>query len=704
MTLNLSFALLACVSSLTGDRIGAPDPPVATRVAYTVTSPQGNRVDDYYWLRDDDSKAKRPEVLAYLNAENAYTEAATAHLAALEGQIVKEMRGRIKEDDSTPPDYDNGYWYSTRFTTGAEYPIHERQAGTPKGIAAGSMATVLLDGPALAAGKPFFSIGAIEASPDNQWLAWTDDETGRRISTLRFKNLSSGQLAPEAIPGVLEQVAWAADSKTVFYIRQDPVLLQTGPVYRHVVGTDPATDVLVYNESDETLSTSVSASRDHQWILIELEGFDTTELRAINASTPLAPPSVIFARRAGVRSYADSLDGRWVIRTNDEARNFRLVEAPAATPDDRATWITLVPNRPSTSLDEVALFHGVIAVAERADANATVRVIPWGKSPRCPQPFDVRADEAAYSMTLGTNLDPAMPSVRVAYTSMVTPKQAWDVDLSSGARRLLKEQPVIGYDRGLYATARVWAPARDGKRIPISLAWRKDGWKHDGTAPIYQEGYGAYGISFDAEFSSNQVSLLDRGFLLATAHVRGGADLGQDWYENGRLSHKINTFRDFIDVTEFLVREKYGAKDRVFAAGGSAGGLLMGAIANMAPEKYRGIALHVPFVDALTTMLDETIPLTANEWTQWGDPREKAAYECILTYSPYDNLERKDYPAMLVTTGLWDSQVQYYEPAKYVAKLRSMRTDHNPFYLRINMSAGHGGDSGRFERLKQVAL
>lgn len=680
------------------------DPPVAARVAHTITSPQGSRVDEYYWLRDDDAKGKRPEIIAYLNAENAYTEAATASLKPLEESILKELRGRIKEEDAAPPNYDRGYWYSTRFEAGAEYAIYERQKGDVTGRATGSAVEVLLNGPAMAAGKAFYSVGVMEVSPDNNWLAWTDDETGRRISTLRFKNLSTGAVSSESVSGVLEVAAWAADSKTVFYIKQDPVLLQTGPVYRHVVGTDPATDALVYNEPDLTLGTTVESSSGGDWIMISMEGFDTTELRAVSALTPTAEPVVVLARKANVRSYAEFLDGRWIIRTNEGARDFRLVEAPVGAADDRHKWTTIVPERPGVSLDEFALFHGAIAIAQRAEANATVRVMPWGAQPACKSTFDVKADESAFSMTLGTNLDPSTPSLRVQYTSMITPRQVLDVTLADGARKLVKEQAVIGYDRADYATDRLWAPARDGKRIPISIAWRKDRWKRGGTAPVFQEAYGAYGIPFDAEFSSNQVSLMDRGFLVATTHVRGGADLGQQWYEDGRLTCKVNTFNDFVDATDYLVREKYGAKGKVFAEGGSAGGLLMGAIANIAPEKYLGIALHVPFVDALTTMLDETIPLTTNEWTQWGDPREKAAYECILAYSPYDNIERQAYPAMLVTTGLWDSQVQYYEPAKYVAKLRAMRTDKNPLYLKVNMSAGHGGDSGRFERLKIVAL
>lgn len=682
----------------------APSPPIAQRIPYVIKSPQGNRPDDYYWMRDDNSKTKRPEILAYLNAENAYTLAVTAPLRELEAKLLAEMRGRIKEDDETPPSFDMGYWYSTRFAAGAEYPLYLRQAGSPDGPSPNSVVETMLDGPALAKGKPFFSIGSVDVSPDNQWLAWTDDVTGRRISTLRFKNLRTGEVLPDTIPGVLESVAWSLDNKTVFYIQQDPVLLQTGPVYRHELGTPIASDVLVYNEPDLTLSTSVATSSSREMIIISMEGFDTTELRVIPAHRPMESPAVLLPRTPGVRNYVDHLDGRWVIRTNEGARNFKLVEAPRGAASDRAKWTVIIPDRPETSLDQFALFVGAIAVAERAAANSVVRVIPWGAKPACATAFEVASSETAFSMSLGANSDPLLKSVRVQYTSMITPRTIMDVDFATGARTVRKVQPVIGYDSAQYDTARAWAPSRDGKRVPISLAWRKDRYAKDGTAPVYLEGYGAYGISTDAEFSSNQVSLMDRGFLLAQAHIRGGADLGQDWYEDGRLTHKQNTFNDFIDVTDYLVAQKFGASHKIFATGGSAGGLLMGAIANQAGDKYRAIGLHVPFVDALTTMLDETIPLTTNEWTQWGDPREAAAYACIGSYSPYDNIAHKPYPAMIVTTGLWDSQVQYFEPAKYVAKLRAMRTDVNPFIFRINMDAGHGGNSGRFERLKQIAL
>lgn len=681
-----------------------PAPPVARKIPFVITSPQGDRNDDYYWMRDDNARAKRSEVLEYLTAENAYTDTMMAPLAPLQEALLKEMRGRMQEDDQSPRVFDRGYWYWTQFQPGGEHPNHLRVAGTYAGAAADAKPEVLLDGTELATGKPYFSIGGFEVSPDNKWLAWTDDITGRRISSLHFKELATGRVSTESIPGVLEDIAWASDSRTIFYIKQDPVLLQSGPVFRHTVGTDPSTDTLVYEEPDKTLSTSVSASRSEEFILIFMDGFDTTELRAIRSSKPEELPAVVLPRVAGVRSYADHLNGSWVIRTNENAINFRLLEARPHELDDRSKWKELVPSRASMSLDDFVLFDEAIVVAERADANPRVTVLPWGAHPATKEPFTIDADKSAFAMSLDANMDPTLPFVRVQYTSMVTPKSIIDVDMSTRHRTVRKVQTVNGYDANKYDTARIWAPARDGKLIPVSIAWRKDSYKRDGTAPAYQEGYGAYGISSDAEFSSNQVSLMDRGFVLATAHVRGGADMGQEWYEDGRLSNKKHTFTDFEDVTDFLVKEKYASPKKVFATGGSAGGLLMGVIANCAGDKYRAIALHVPFVDALTTMLDETIPLTTNEWTQWGDPRQKAAYDYICSYSPYDNICRKAYPPMLVTTGLWDSQVQYYEPSKWVAKMRAMKTDQNPLLLRVNMDAGHGGNSGRFARLKQIAM
>ncbi|HQR55833.1 MAG TPA: S9 family peptidase, partial [Burkholderiaceae bacterium] len=541
--------------------------------------------------------------------------------------------------------------------------------------------------------------GATAVSPDNRWLAYAEDTVGRRIYTLRFRNLVTGEVAAESITGVLADAEWAADSATVFYLRQDPQTLVRGTVFRHRLGTDPAGDVLVYDEQDPELFTGIARSASRRFLLIQLEGYDTTETRVVPLAAPTSAPVVVLPRRKDVRTYADHIGDRWVLRTNDTAQNFRLVAAPDSAPDDRSRWRDIVPARADAAIDAFALFDRAIVIEERVEANSRLRVLPTdGRAP-----FAVGADEPAFAMNLGDNPDAAVHAARYSYTSMTTPTTTYDVDLATGERRLRKVQPVIGYDAALYATERVWAPARDGKRIPISLAYRRDRFRRDGTAPLYIDGYGAYGIANDPYFSSNRVSLLDRGFVIAIAHVRGGAELGQEWYEDGKLLAKQNTFNDFIDVTDHLVRERFGARDRVFAAGGSAGGLLMGVIANQAGDRYRGIALHVPFVDVVTTMLDETIPLTTNEWSQWGDPREKRFYDAMLAYSPYDNIRAREYPAMLVTTGLWDAMVQYYEPAKYVARLRATKTGASPLLFHVTMEAGHSGKSGRFERLAEVA-
>jgi len=697
--LAAALALAATAAAAQTEAMKVPAPPVAKRIPHVVASPHGDRVDYYYWLRDDDPKAKRPDIIEYLKDENAYTAAQLARLQPLQDRLVAEMRSRIKEDDSSVPVYDNGYWYWRSFDAGAEYPKLLRQRGTPQSRDAAAPEEVVLDIPALAREHAFYQVGGSAVSPDNRWLAWAEDTTGRHIYTLRIRNLVTGATAADAIAGVLDDVEWAADSRTLFYLKQDPQTLVRGTVMRHVLGTPLAQDALVYDEPDPELFTSLGRSASRRWLLIQLGGYDTTETRVVPLQQPTSVPRVVLPRRAEVRTYADHLAGRWVLRTNDAARNFRLVEASDDAPDDRARWRDLVPARDDAAVDDFALFDRAVVIEERVDAVSRIRVLPTdGRAP-----FTVDADEAAFSMNLGANPDPAVAAARYTYTSMATPTTTYDVDLASGARRVLKVQPVLGYDAKLYATARAWAPARDGKRIPVSLVYRRDRVKRDGSAPLVVDGYGAYGLSNDPYFSSSRVSLLDRGFVVAIAHVRGGAELGQGWYEDGRLLNKRNTFNDFVDVTRHLVSERWGDAARVFASGGSAGGLLMGVVANEAGGLYRGIALNVPFVDAVTTMLDETIPLTSNEWPQWGDPRDKRYYDYLLSYSPYDNLRAQPYPPMLVTTGLWDAMVQYFEPAKYVAKLRALKTDHNPLLFHVTMEAGHGGKSGRFERLAETA-
>ncbi len=671
-------------------------PPVANRIPYTVKSPHGDRVDEYYWLRDDDPKAKRPEVMAYLEAENAYTKAVLAPQEGLQKQLQAEMRSRIKPDESTPPAYDHGFWTWTEYTPGAEYPRYWRQRGGAEKPDAKARRELLLDVAERAAGKAFYRVGNMAASPDGKLLAWAEDTSGRRIHTLRFRNLATGQDLPDAVPGVLEDMVWAADNRTLFYVRQDPVTLQSGPVYRHLLGTDVTADVKVFEEADKTLFTTLRPSASRSFVIINLRGGDTSETRAIRADRPGAAVQVVLARRDGVRHSADHLNGRWFVRTNEGAANFRLVSALEGATEARKAWRTLVPGRDDATLESFVLLEGGIALQERVQADRRVRLLVAGQSKPVATPPGTH-------VTLGSSPDPKAAFLRFSTTSLVQPQATWDLHLKSGQRVLRKQREVPGFDAALYATERLWAPARDGKRVPVTLAWRRDRAKADGSAPLLIYGYGAYGISSDPSFNPNRLSLLDRGFVFAIAHVRGGADLGEAWFEDGRKFNKKNSFNDFVDATDALLAAHWGARDKVFAVGGSAGGLLMGAVANQAADRYRGMLVAVPFVDVMTTMLDETIPLTTNEYAQWGDPRQKAAYDYMLSYSPYDNLRAMAYPAMYVSTGLWDSQVQYYEPAKYVARLRALKTDRNPLLLDVDLSSGHGGASGRFAVLERTA-
>lgn len=673
-----------------------PAPPVAEQRPHLVVGPQGQRPDEYHWLRDDDPKAKRPEVMAYLEAENAYAQAVLAPLQPLRERLRAEYQSRIEPAETTPPAYAHGWWQWREYRPGADHPVLMRQRGSPEWPDPRAPRQVVLDTQARAQGQAYYQLAATAMSPDGRVLAYVEDTTGRRMHTLRFRDLATGADLPDRLDGVLEDLAWAADSRTVFYVRQDPVTLQSGPVWRHRLGTPAEADVMVYDEPDKTLFVGLGNTASMRYVVIHLSGTDTTETRVVDARRPTTAARVALARRPGVRHSADHLRGRWVVRTNEDAPDFRLVSAAQAAPDDRRRWRTLVPARPQATLEDFALFDGGIAVQERVAAELRVSLLRNGRL----QP--VMSSDGGTVM-LGDNRDARAAHLRLRVMSMVQPAATWDVHLASGRHTLRHVRPVPGYDATRYATQRIWAPARDGQRIPVTVAWRPDRTGADGRAPLLVQGYGAYGFSYDPTFSSPRVSLLDRGFVVAIAHVRGGAELGEAWYEAGKLMHKKNSFNDFVDATDALVRAGWGAPDKVFASGGSAGGLLMGVVANEAGQRFRGIVMDVPFVDVISTMLDETIPLTANEWTQWGDPREKAAHDYMLSYSPYDNLRAQDYPAMLVTTGLWDSQVQYFEPAKYVARLRARKTDRNPLLLATNLSAGHGGASGRYAELDEYA-
>jgi oligopeptidase B len=642
-------------------------------------------------LRDD--TRTDPDVLAYLAAENAFTQATLAPCKPLIDALYTEMRARIKQDDSTVPVRYRGYWYAAKYQSGGEYPIFVRRLDKPAAVE-----EVFLDCNALAQAQPFFQLGGYEVSPDNRLLAYTEDCVGRRQFRLRIKDLATGELLSDVIEDVEPGIAWANDNRTVFYVEKDPVTLLGRRVRRHLLGTDPQHDGLVYEELDESFDLAVERSRSERYLFIAAQSTTSAEWRYANADDPHAPFQLFLPREADHEHEVEHLDGRFLIRTNWQAQNFRIMSAAMDAHADRGRWQDVVPHDPSVFVHDFEAFHDFIAVSERSAGLRKVRVQRWNGSAQ-----HLHADDAAYTMQLASNPEPDATALRYTYTSLTTPVTTYEVDIASGTRTLLKRDPVLGdFDPANYTSEFIWAPVRDGELVPVSLVYRK-GHVHTGTAPLYLYAYGSYGLCMDPHFSSTRLSLLDRGFVYAVAHIRGGQELGRRWYDAGRLQHKWNTFNDFLDVTDFLVAKSYAARDKVFAAGGSAGGLLMGVIANVAPEKYAGIIAHVPFVDVVTTMLDESIPLTTLEYDEWGNPNERALYEYMLSYSPYDNLRAQRYPPMLVTTGLWDSQVQYFEPAKWVAKLRAMKADQQPLLLHTNMEAGHGGKSGRFERLTELA-
>ncbi len=670
----------------------APVPPIAAVRPHVVESPNGARTDEYYWLRDDSRES--PEVIGYLEAENAYKAAMTAHTQALEDRVYGEIVGRIKQDDSTVPYRLRGHWYYTRYETGQEYPVYARKAGTLE-----APEQVMLDVNRMAQGHGFFRVGSTVIAPDNNLLAFTEDSVGRRQYRLRIKNLATGELLPDRIENVDPYVAWTADSRSVLYLEKDPETLLARRVRRHVLGTDPAGDSLVYEQDDDSFYTSVGATKDERYITIFSRSTVSTEMRYADAADPALAFRVFLPRERDLEYYPDHLEGRWIIRTNWQAPNYRLMEAKVGEEGDRANWRELLAHREDAFVDGFDLFSDFLAIEERSDAMRKIRIRPWDGG----RGFYIGSDEPAYTTSLGVNAEIDTRIVRYEYTSLTTPMTVYDYDIQTGERRLMKRTPVLGgFDSADYRTELVWAPARDGARVPVSLVYRA-GFRRDGSAPMLQYGYGSYGATMDPAFSVARVSLLDRGFVYAIAHVRGGQEMGRRWYEDGRLLRKKNSFTDFIDVTRHLVKEGYADARRVSAMGGSAGGLLMGAVANMAPADYRAIVAQVPFVDVVTTMLDEGIPLTTNEFDEWGDPKKKEYYDYMLSYSPYDNVARQAYPAMLVTTGLHDSQVQYWEPAKWVARLRARKTGASPLLYRTTMEAGHGGKSGRFQRFREIA-
>lgn len=664
-------------------------PPIAKIDPHIMVMHGDTRVDNYYWLNEREN----PEVINYLKAENSYADEVLADVKGLQDTLYEEIVGRIKQTDMSVPYNYNGYTYYTRYEEGLQYPIYCR-----KKLDSDSE-EILLDVNQLAEGYEFFNTGSLQTSPDNKLLVYGEDTVSRRIYTLKVKDLTSGQYLPDEISGTTGYAVWADDNKTLFYTAKDPVTLRAYKIYRHTLGTPQAEDVLVFEEKDDTFGAYVTKTKSEKYLLIHSSSTLSDEARFIPAARPASTPVLIQKRQKGLEYRVDHYGSDFYILTNRDAKNFKVVKTSVAKPGVE-NWTDVVAARPDVRVEGIELFKDYMVVEERKNGLTTLRVMPWSGGREHYVPFP----DSAYSAWVSVNPEFDTPVLRYGYTSMVVPGSVYDYNMETGEQVLLKRSEVVGgYDPEQYESERIFATAVDGTKIPISLVYKK-GTAKDGTAPLLLYGYGSYGASMDPYFSSTRLSLLDRGFVFALAHIRGGEEMGREWYEGGKMLNKKNTFTDFIACGKHLVAEGYAAPDRLYAMGGSAGGLLMGAVVNMEPQMWNGVVAQVPFVDVLTTMLDESIPLTTGEYDEWGNPNDKVYYDYIKSYSPYDNLKETAYPAMLVTTGLHDSQVQYWEPAKWVAKLRTVNTGSEPLLLVTNMEAGHGGASGRFEQYREVAL
>ena len=686
------------------ETITLPAPPVAP-VEHTEKQLFGAVLtDDYAWLRDREN----PEVTKYLEAENAYAEAWMAPLAPLREQLYDEMLSHIKQTDVSVPYRDGDYWYYNRTTEGLQYAIHCRKRGDASGPSEDAEEEVILDGNEMAVGLPFFALGAIDISDDARWLAYTVDTTGFRQYTLKIKDLQTGEILVGSVERV-GSVVWAADSFHLFYSVEDQEQKRQYQLYRHMRGTPYAADVLVLEEADERFNLGAGRTRDGKYIIMESASHTTSECHYVAAAEPESDFRLICPREDEHEYFVDHRDGVWFIRTNDKGRNFRLITVPVETPE-RENWIERIGHRDDVMLEEIDLFNTFYIACERRDGLPRLVIHRFVEHTAVSEPMgEIAFPEPAYSAHPHINRIFDTTTFRYAYQSLVSPASVYEYDLASGESALLKQVEVPGgFDRTLYASERIHATAADGVQVPISLVYRKDTFRKGrgkpGTNPLYVYGYGSYGYSLPLGFGSNRISLLDRGIVMAYAHIRGGGDLGKPWHDAGKMLVKRNTFNDFIACVEHLTHSGYGDSDRVAAEGGSAGGLLMGAIVNLRPDLFRAILSHVPFVDVMNTMLDASLPLTVPEYEEWGNPNQEQYFKYMLSYSPYDNLRQGNYPSMLVKTSLHDSQVMYWEPAKYVAKLRTLKTDSNPLLLFTNMQAGHGGASGRYDYLKEIAF
>ena len=703
--LLLTIVSLIFTTSCKQDKMNNEDikPPVADKVATELEKHGDVRIDNYYWMRltDEQRNDKTPDehtqkVLDYLNAENDYFDKKMGHTEKFREDLFQEMKSRIKEDDESVPYKENGYFYITKYKTGGQYPIYSRKKETLE-----ADEEILFDVNKMAEKYDYYVLRGVSVSPNNKLVSFGIDTVSRRQYIIQFKDLETGNIYPEKIENSTGYAVWANDNKTIFYTKKDPITLRRDKIYKHVLGTDPSNDIEIFHEKDDTFSTFVYKTKSKKFIVVGSGSTLTDEYQVLEADNPNGNLHVIQPRTRGLEYGISHYNDYFYILTNkDDAINFKLMR----THEDKTgveNWEDVIPHRDEVLLEDVSIFKDYMVLEERSNGLNKIRIKRWDDSADYYLPFD----EETYSVGVYNNPEFDTDIIRYGYQSFTTPSSIIDFNMADKSKDIKKEQEVLGgkFDKNNYKSERIWANARDGKKVAVSLVYRKDTKLNENT-PLLLYAYGSYGYTIPDRFSSTRLSLLDRGFVYALAHIRGSQYLGREWYEDGKLYNKINTFNDFIDCGKFLIEKKYTSADHQYAMGGSAGGLLMGAVVNMNPELFNGIVAAVPFVDVMTTMLDETIPLTTSEYDEWGNPNEKEYYDYMLSYSPYDNVQKKEYTNMLVTTGLHDSQVQYYEPAKWVAKLRDYKTDNNVLLLHTNMEAGHGGASGRFEALKETAI
>jgi len=676
--------------------------PTAEKIPQTLEEHGNKRVDNYFWMRlsDAQKEAENPDdqtkkVVQYLEEENAYLDEGMKHTQALQKTLFEEITGRIKQDDESVPVKKNEYFYYSRFEQGQDYPFVCRKKGTLD-----ATEEIMLNGPEMGKDQSYFAIGGTSVSENNQYLAFGVDYVSRREYTLYFKDLKTGKMLEDKIENTTGGAVWANDNKTIYYVKKDPTTLRSAYIYSHELGTNPKEDKLVYHEKDETFGCSVYKTKSSAYIMIGSFQTLSTEIRFIDANNPNGTWKIVLPRERNHEYSVDHFGDHFYITTNDNAKNFKLVKTPVDA-TERSHWKEVIAHREDVLLEDIDIFKNFLVVGERKNGLNAIRIMEWNSN----NEHYIEFKDPAYEAYTFGNPEFDTEVLRYGYNSMTTPSTVYDYNMRSKEQEVMKQSEVMdpNFDPNNYVCERIYATVRDGVKVPISLVYHKST-KIDGSAPLLLYGYGSYGYSIDPSFSSVRLSLLDRGFVYAIAHIRGSQTMGRQWYEDGKLLKKKNTFYDFIDCGKYLIENNYTSQGHLHAQGGSAGGLLMGSIINMAPNLWNGVIAGVPFVDVISTMWDESIPLTTGEFDEWGNPKDKEYYDYILSYSPYDNIEAKDYPNLLITTGYWDSQVQYWEPAKWIAKLRELRTNDNKLYMHCNMDVGHGGASGRFERFKEVAL